>query len=277
MYASIGIVGLGLMGGSLAKLIRQHFPLIQLVGLDVNEAAVTAAKLSGLFNGVSSDISYWPGVVDLVFVATPMDSVLPTIQRVSQHLKEACVITDIASVKGSILQGVERFRLPHTHTFIGGHPIAGTEYTGFQYSSADILQEAPYVLVPTRGDAYLFFAAFLKGLGFKVIEMSAEMHDLELARISHLPYVVAQLLMQVLMKAGTDLSLVGPSFCSATRVAASDPRWGEAICRLNKSAVLSSLREFRTVLDRLEMLINADQKEMLVTQFKQAQDVRRSL
>ncbi len=276
-YRHIGIVGLGLMGGSLALKIRQHFPTLSLFGVDPDRHALQWAIAHGIVNDGAEALAAIPQTLDVVIICTPIETITPTVKALTQHLKNPVVLTDIGSVKGQIVENVPP--LSEGHVFIPGHPMAGIEKNGIQYANPNILTQAPYVLVPQNAEAYEYFKAFLTVLQFRVVEMSAAIHDEVVAYASHVPYVMACLTVkvsQVLSKEQQESlkQILGPGFRDTTRVAGSSPKWGSEIARFNKEALKKALSELKKSLENVEMLVEEGSHEKLTHFFQNAQNQR---
>lgn len=277
-FSSIAIVGLGLIGGSLAALIRAHFPDRILIGVDSDSRTCALATQSGIFTEVHPSIAALPRTLNLVFVCTPIPLISPEIESLSRHIHTACIFTDVGSIKSKL--PVPQLANP-AHQFIPGHPMGGTEHSGFAHSCADILRGAPYILTPDVPEVAAPLAQFLTGLGFKVALMSGEVHDRMVAAASHLPYVMAC----ITVAAGypsTEFdaafrAIVGPGFRDTTRVAASAPQWGAAVCLGNRQHLEEVLEAASQTLSKLTHLVHTEDQAGLIEFFTQAQTQRKQL
>ena len=244
-YSTVLIVGLGLIGGSLARLIRHIYPDAQLIGMDVNGASCEFALDNGIVDYAFPHLSSITHQPDLALVCVPIRQVVSTIESVVYRFPGLKVISDVASVKAEI--SVPRETLGEV-MFIPGHPMAGIEKTGISHSDFKIMEKAKYVVCPQDGDAYSEFCSFLTSLSFQVIEMDAKTHDRVVASVSHLPYLMAVLTannaqsQDALLQPAID-QLKSSGFRDTTRVSASDPDWGVDVCIYNREEILTQLRD----------------------------------
>jgi len=231
------VLGLGLIGGSLARrLARSH----DVVGHDSDAATRQAAEEAGL--GVAGSVAEAVAGRDLVVIATPLPAVGSVLAEVAAAGTPA-ILTDVASVKAPVLDAV-RAAFAGGPRYVGGHPMAGTERSGFGASDPRLFDGAPWVLCledDTDLDAWLAVAGLVTGLGCRVVPCSAAGHDAAVARVSGLPHLLAA----ALALAGADggplaLALAAGSFRDGTRVAGTRPELVAALCDANRSALASA-------------------------------------
>ncbi|MBC8121664.1 MAG: prephenate/arogenate dehydrogenase [Gemmatimonadaceae bacterium] len=249
----IGIVGLGLIGGSLGLDLRQRGHHV--VGVSRQAQTIALAEELGVADQAWPDCGRLQDR-EVVFVCTPTEHVLPTIQILSTVLEFGTVITDVASVKGSIVPSAESL----WSAFVGGHPMAGTEQQGIRAARPLLFERRPYVLTPTRRTATeaLERVEFLvKDLGANLYRMDPDLHDLSVARISHLPVFVSAALLLNLASADDRQAeqLASSGFYDTTRVGGGNPQLGESMARWNRAALLNELKHYRKTLDRFEKAI----------------------
>jgi prephenate dehydrogenase len=240
----IGIVGLGLIGGSLA---RRLAPTADVVGYARDPSIRAAAAAAGI--QTTDSLQDATAGRDTVVLATPLpalDDILPTVASTV----DAAVLTDVTSVKLPVLQAVRR--LPSSVRYVGGHPMAGTEHSGFAAGSADLFDGAVWVLClepDTDLSAWLQLAALYTSIGCRVVPCPADEHDAALARVSALPHVLACALAAAGDGGGSlALRLAAGSFRDGTRVAATRPELIAALCDGNRWALAEVLDE---TVDRL--------------------------
>ena len=265
----IGIVGLGLMGGSLAKRIRDVLPESDLFGLTASEETVKQAKNLQIFNSVSSSLSDFPTQLDIILVCTPMSILLETLQKLDTHIEGPCIFVDIGSVKQLICEG---FQAQHPeHIFVGGHPMAGNEKSGIAHSDPNLLDGRTFFLMESAQFFMDKLIPFFEALGFRVIITTAKNHDQLVALSSHLPYLMATMTVQTakeLVSSADDFrTALGPGFRDSTRVAASDPAWGVDVCTLNQNALLNALEQLQEHLDSLRLQIQHNDVSSLKNRF----------
>ena len=278
MNHSIGIIGGGLIGGSLALAINKAHPKYSLHLVSRRIEHIKTDPKSKIFSTLSTSISELPKNLDIAIVCTPIQIVTKTIQELSDHLDEDCIITDVASVKEPIDKFVSNKK--NNRCIIPGHPMAGKEVTGFAHASQDLFDNAPYFLVPQKHPKYSIFKTFLNSLNCNVIEINAPAHDALMASISHVPYLAAIALVLSATTATTDSVLkqtFGPGYRDCTRVASSAPLWGEDICTHNKDALLSHLDTVISTLSSIKHHIQNNDTKQLSQLFEKAKSSRDQL
>ncbi len=256
----IAVVGLGLIGGSFAKRLRDMCPTSTCIGVDADLDTLATAQAEGVIvSGLTSPLDL-PKNLDLIVVCTPIEFTRQILLDLASHVDPSCILSDVASVKQVILENLD---IPN---IVGGHPIAGTEFSGYSASFSELLDNAPYILVPTPKNtaACARLSHFLRDtLGCRVAELCAKDHDEQIATTSHLPYLVATLTAAYALKAGPHPLLFGPGFASTTRVAKSNPDWGVAVCQTNTDGIMKGLKNIRTLTEQLEQLIETKQWDKL--------------
>lgn len=248
-FKHIGIIGLGLIGGSLAKHIRNVHPDCQISATDTDKKSLELAINDGVITAAFSSLNELPDTFDLLIVCTPIETTHFTLKELANKVKEQTIITDVASVKSEVLDGFD-----HIPNIVGGHPMAGTEFTGYQASSAQIMENAPYILIPspTNLKALTQLESFLLSLGFRTGRLDAATHDKHVATTSHLPYLAACMVAAHAKDVAPDPLLYGPGYSSTTRVSKSNPNWGISICKANKASILSGIAAYKGYLSELE-------------------------
>lgn len=221
-FATVGIVGVGLLGGSIARAVRRVWPTVRLVGVDRPEV-VRAALAAGALDAGSEALSILADA-NLVVLAAPVRQNLHLLPEVVTHVRPDSVITDVGSTKRDIVEVAAA--LPGRPTFVAGHPIAGAAVGGFEHSSADLFQRRPWLFTPTPEtpvEAVQLLSAFAAALGSTPGVMTLDEHDRVFAFVSHLPQLTVSALMAVAGNAvGSDgLSLSGRGLLDTTRLASS--------------------------------------------------------
>ncbi len=267
-YRRIAIIGLGLIGGSIARRIRHFYPAISLIGMDSDPETVALALREKCIDQGVGQLEALPDDVELVWVCTPIAEIAPTIRALAQRMPASTVFTDVGSVKGSVLKEVADIS---GLLFIPGHPMAGREVTGFGASSASLLDHSAYILVPQAQAFYAPFKQFLTALQCRVVEVSAEDHDRLVAVSSHLPFLAAQLVLAASGAYASDEAalrqLVSSGFRDTTRVGGSDPKWGVAVCEANLPAIREAVSHLKTELDGMLRLLDSGDFRELETWF----------
>ncbi len=257
------IVGLGGIGTSIGLTVRQAEPSAEVVGYDRDPQASVGALSLGALTETAAEITACARA-DLLILATPPSALPELFRALDSHLAETAILTDVASVKSPVL-GWAREHLSRPERFVGGHPIAGTEQSGWQSARAGLFQSAQWVLTPTENtapDALATVQALVRKIGATPLLMDAEQHDREMALLSHLPHAVAFSLSALHKKQPTNLQ-GGSSWQSATRVAQSDPSLWSEIFYLNRNALADTLRQFRQELNELLTLLEGGDVEAI--------------
>lgn len=240
---TIGFLGLGLIGGSIARSIRKNFPSCRII---VYSRRKNEDLLQGQKDGIISDITYSIDAhfseCDIIFLCAPVLQNIQFLEQLKPLINKTCIITDVGSVKGNIHKEVERLELESQ--FIGGHPMAGSEKTGFANSSEDLLQDSYYLLTPcktTAEEKVLFLKKILSGTGAIFATVDAGLHDDITAAISHVPHIVAASLVNMVRENDTSNELMktfaAGGFKDITRIASSSPEMWESICLSNADSI----------------------------------------
>lgn len=255
-FARAAIIGVGLIGGSLGLAMRERRLAREVVGVARVAETVGAARARGAIDRGTTDPVDGVTGADLVVLATPPELVVPLAREVLPYVERGAILTDVASVKGEIVRAIEPVLDPgRGAAFVGGHPMAGNEGRGIAAATAELFEGSVYLITPTPrtdGAAVERIAALAQALGARPMMMDPDAHDRAVARVSHLPYLLAAALMGA---AETETAAAGPSFLGATRVAGSPvPMWAQ-ICRLNRREIVEALRAFRDELRLLEQAL----------------------
>ena len=271
-FERAAIVGVGLIGGSLALAARAAGLIGEVFGLGRSAANLDVARQRGIIDHAVQDPAAI-GPVDLVVLAVPVRSTARMAAALLPHLRPGTVVTDVGSVKGEVVAQCEA-ALPADRPFVGGHPIAGSERAGAAAADAGLFRGAPCVLTPTaRTDATALAAvrALWEGVGARVSEMTPAAHDRALAWVSHLPHVVAYALVGALAGADGQLAaLAGGSWRDATRVAASPAELWRDIFLANREAVLAATDAFGAEVARLRAALAAGDEPALLALLERA-------
>jgi prephenate dehydrogenase len=251
----VAVVGVGLIGGSVGLAARQRLGAV-VSGYDPSAGALEAAVARGAIVESCSSLEAAVADADFAFVAAPVQVLAGVVRDVLGVAPEACVVTDVGSVKRSIVGEVSD---PH---FIGGHPLAGAETAGVEHARADLFADATWYLTPTpitEGAAYERLHRFLTRIGAWPTAIEPDTHDQVMGTVSHLPHVFANVLVaqaaRVLGAEGERLPATGPSFRDVTRVAGANTAiWG-GIYRANADALVAAIDDtiarLQTVRDQL--------------------------
>jgi prephenate dehydrogenase len=283
IFDHIAIVGLGLIGGSLARVVKQQKLAQTVSAFGRSIERLQKARELGLVDNCYERFEDGLHEADAVVIATPVGIIEEQALALAPYLRGGAVVTDVGSVKSPLVAALES-RMPRGTFFIGGHPIAGTENSGFESSFAELFEGRICVLTPTRqSDAgalervrKLWIAA-----GSSVVLMDADVHDKIVAAISHLPHMVAFSLVNAIagMKDFEQniLEYSAGGFRDFTRIAASDPVMWRDIALMNRDNLLQTLDFFTRALDDLKDAVYSGNGEKLEELFRQSRDTRRGI
>jgi len=274
---TVCIVGLGLMGGSLALAWRDARAPWQITGVDRDTSTLAAALASGAVAQATTDLAEGVSPADVVVLATPVRTILTLLPEVGRYARPGTLILDLGSSKAEICARMAA--LPSGLQPVGGHPMCGTEHAGFTAAAAELFRGRPFVLCPlarTAPESLALAAHLAAAAGARPINVDAEAHDAVVAAISHLPYAVAATLVRAVEAGGSALawSLAASGFRDTTRVAAGNVDVMLDALLTNKAAVLESLDTFTDELSCLRSAIAADDEAALRSYLETARNRR---
>jgi prephenate dehydrogenase len=253
IFEKIGIIGLGLVGGSIALASRQVWPTSLVIGVDNKDVLETAMRLHAI--DVAADDPVVLAEADVVILAAPVRQNLELLDTLDSNVRQAAVVTDTGSTKRAIVEAARH--LPVRFTFIGGHPLAGAAVSGLEHARPDLFKDRPWLFTPSGerpGGALEKLLAFARGLGARPRTLGASAHDRLLAYLSHLPQLTASALMQVVGDAvGRDgLELAGRGLADTTRLAASPSEIWKDIGATNADEIAAALDTLIEILQSLQ-------------------------
>ena len=262
----LAIIGVGLIGGSLARALREAGAVGSVVGIGRSRANLEEALSLGICDEITQDALEGVKGADMVFISVPVCSIPSVVAEIAPALAPGCIVTDGGSVKTAIVRECEA-HMPAGCHFVGGHPIAGTEHSGAAASFATLYKGKRCILTPTihTDPAALETVDRIWRLtGAEVCSMEPGHHDRIFAEISHLPHAVAYALVHAVGTADVEgenvLSYTAGGFRDFTRIASSDPVMWRDISLMNREALLASIDGFSASLDELRRRIdNSDQ------------------
>jgi arogenate dehydrogenase (NADP+) len=268
----IGIVGLGLIGGSLGLDFRaQGFSVL---GISRQPATCIRAKERGAVDQASVDFCLL-SKAEIIFLCTPIAAIVPTLKTLIPDLQKETLITDVGSVKASIVKECSLL----WPNFLGGHPMAGTADQGIEAAQFGLFKNAPYVLTPTietKAKNLERMIGLVNTLGATLYQCDPQSHDQAVAWISHLPVMISASLISA-CKGETDSTilqlaqgLASSGFRDTSRVGGGNPELGVMMAQYNRPALLRSLKAYRQELDQLIGLINQKKWPSLAEQLEQA-------
>jgi prephenate dehydrogenase len=276
VFDKIGIVGLGLIGGSIALAAREIWPSSLVVGVDCKDVLETAMRLHAI--DVAADDMVVLAEVDLVILAAPVRQNIALLEQLDEHVRQPAVVTDTSSTKRAIVEAARA--LPPRFRFVGGHPLGGAAKGGLEYARADLFTGRPWLLTPASdgsGDAVDKLFAFVSALGAEPRVVSVAAHDRMLAYLSHLPQLTASALMQVIGEAVGEegLALAGRGLVDTTRLASSPSGIWTDIAATNAGELRAALDGLIAVLTDLRA--DVDQGDRLTEVFTAANRWRETL
>jgi prephenate dehydrogenase len=275
IFQKVGIVGLGLIGGSIAIAARQIWPASLVIGVDNKDVLETAMRLHAI--DVAADDPYVLAEADLVILAAPVKQNIELLAELDDNVTQPAVVTDVGSTKRAIVDAARK--LPPKFTFIGGHPLGGAAQGGLENARPDLFSGRPWLLTPAsdRGEALEKLSAFVMALGAEPRVVDVATHDRLLAFLSHLPQLTASALMTVVGNAvgSQGLGLSGKGLADTTRLASSPPEIWRDIAATNADEIGPALDALITILQDLRR--DLPEGEKLADIFTEAANWRRTL
>lgn len=279
---SIGFVGLGLIGGSIAKAIRRVFPNYKIIGFDTDKEALVTAVEEGTLDQAVTDVRSEFYDCDYIFLCTPVGHNMAYLSILSECLNPNCIITDVGSVKGPIHEMVKTLGMEKR--FIGGHPMVGSEKSGYSACTDRLIENAYYFLTPTKKVApekVTELNSFIEELGAMTVHLEAEQHDRITAAISHVPHLIACELVHSVRKLddkdGMLKQLCAGGFKDITRIASSSPEVWEQITVSNRKNIAELLENMIADLNDLLDAVKATENDYINHYFETAGKYRESV
>lgn len=276
---TFGFIGLGLIGGSVAKALKLANPDCRIIAFDKDLSALSLAKNENICDTVCEMVNESFSECDIFFLCTPVDFNTEYLAQIKSIRKADSLITDVGSVKKTIHDVVRELHLEDC--FIGGHPMAGSERSGYSASNAGLLENAYYILTPSASvseDKVACLSSIIKEAGSIPIIMSEEKHDTVTAAISHLPHMAAYALVNLIHNSDdTDHTMkliAAGGFKDITRIASSSPIMWQQICGENKEKLLSFMDDYIAELTSLRASIENEKETALYDYFSNAKDYR---
>ncbi len=277
------IIGLGLIGGSLAFALKKRNACLEVLGVSRNAATIDKAVARGVIDRGAIDIDAMTTQLhagDIVVIATPTLSVKSICKKLHAAIKNGVIVTDVASVKGSVVADAEAVfdRLPEN--FVPGHPIAGSEKSGLDAVNDNLFMRHQVILTPTvqsNAAAVEAVSSLWRAVGAELSLMSVEEHDKVLALTSHLPHMLAYTLVDTLAQRSQNREIfryAAGGFRDFTRIAGSDPVMWHDIALANRAALLSGLEDFEQHLTSLRRAIENSDGNYLHDLFTRAKSAR---
>jgi len=258
MIEQLTILAPGLLGGSVAKAAYSTHAAKRIVIWARRPETRKALAKQNFVSSVADTPEAAVQGASLVVIAAPVTQIAPIATQIAAYLPKGCVVTDVGSVKKALVKTCTQALLPHAH-FVGSHPMAGSEKTGWENSSKDLFQKRTCFITPvskTNKAAVKTVSQFWRKLGAKVVSLSPEKHDKTVAHISHLPQVIASNLCSYLLSTDKNaLRYAGNGLKDTTRIAGSDSHLWREILELNQSEVLKAIQQFQKELCQFELAL----------------------
>jgi len=280
MINKLCIVGIGLIGGSLARALKAAEYVDHVVAVGRNTEHLECAVELGVADSFDTSISNAAADADVVIVAVPVGSMKAVFSELSTSIKADAVITDVGSVKGNVVRDASEALGEKLSCFVPGHPIAGTEKSGVEASFAELYQGQRVILTPleeTSPDATQSVTKMWHAAGADVVSLSVEHHDEVLAATSHLPHALAYTLVDTLAQMHEHREIfqfAAGGFKDFTRIASSDPQMWHDICLNNRDALLDMLNRFSGELNTLTKAIEDNDSDFILKIFQRAKTAR---
>lgn len=277
-----GFIGLGLIGGSIAKAIRRYYPDHELIAFDKSRETLALAVQEGTIDTACSSIDDNFRGCSYIFLCAPVSCNTAYLSQLKDLIGDTCILTDVGSVKTSIHEEVAALGLEEC--FIGGHPMAGSEKSGFANSKAHLIENSYYILTPSskvseeKIAAYRDFVSSLKAIP---VILDYKEHDHITGTISHLPHIIASSLVNFVRDTDTKdelmKALAAGGFKDITRIASSSPVMWQQICLKNSKNISQILGEYIETLERAKEAVDSGDEKALFTLFESSRDYRDSM
>ena len=284
MIERIALLGTGLIGASLTLALRRAPAPLHITGYDRPDVLDVALR-RGAIDAKAADPATAVREADLVILAAPIGPILTLLETIAPHLKPGAVVTDVGSVKTPVLAQAREV-LPDAVTFVGGHPMAGSEHSGAAHADAFLFENATYVLCPADdtnrlGEVHQPLVDLLEHTGARLLVLDADLHDRIAAAVSHLPQLLAVLLMNAAAERNRDhdafLKLAAGGFRDMTRIASSGYGMWRDILVANHGPILDALGGFAAAVQRLRNRLIEEDWDAVETAFDEARRVRETI
>lgn len=274
-------IGLGLIGGSIAKALRNAYPDIRLIAYDPDRACVTQALDEQVITQSEPGLTDALFACDYLFLCAPVSHNDEMLTQIKEHIRPETIITDVGSVKQTTHKAIEDAGL--SHAFIGGHPMAGSEKTGYANSNPLLLENAYYILTPTQTvpvSRVEHLQQLIAGIGALPLVLSYDKHDYITAAVSHLPHIISACLVNLVEKSddadGLMKMIAAGGFKDITRISSSSPVMWQSICLTNTENIRKLLDDYISDLQTVQNELKARSAQELYDLFDSAKEYRDS-
>ncbi|MDE7036490.1 MAG: prephenate dehydrogenase, partial [Lachnospiraceae bacterium] len=282
MKHKIGFIGLGLIGGSIARAVRQYFPDCEIVAFDKNKETLALATQESVIDVAATTIDDNFKHCNYLFLCAPVSYNTAYLKQVRNYLHSDCILTDVGSVKTDIHREVEALGIEEY--FIGGHPMAGSEKSGYVNSKAMLIENAYFVLTPSEKvpqEKIARYTDFVQALHAIPVLLNYQEHDYVTGTISHLPHIIASSLVNFVRDTDTRdelmKNLAAGGFKDITRIASSSPVMWQHICLKNKENLLKILDEYIRFLSSAREMIDQEDEQGIYHMFDTSRNYRNSI
>lgn len=279
-WNKITLVGVGLLGGSLGLAVKRRRLAREVAGFVRRKASLKDCEKAGAVDYATTDLLAAVSGADLVVLCTPLAQMQPLVKQLLPALKRGAIVTDVGSVKASVVGELESLVAKAGAHFIGSHPMAGAEKTGVLSACADLFECAMCVVTPsrkTKAAALRKVEQLWKSVGGRLMRLTPEAHDALVGRASHLPHVVAAAMASVVLdprRPKQQAALCATGFRDTTRIASGSPEMWRDIAIANRKELRSSLDEFVRELQRLQSVLRRGKPEEISRFFETAKQRR---
>ena len=280
MFNQLGVIGVGLMGGSFALALKRAGLVKRVVGYSKSPSTTERARKMGVIDVAAESALLAVSGSDIVLMAVPVSATEATFKAIRHLVEPHVLFMDVGSTKRDVVDAARRVLKERASAFVPAHPIAGKEVAGVAHADASLYTGRQVIITPlpqTAPELVQKATDVWSAIGAQVLRMSAENHDAAFAAVSHLPHMLAFAFFSSVAKqpAGKDfLSLAGPGFRDFTRIAASDPEVWRDILMSNREEILKQSLRFRHTLDALEHVIKTGNAEALEGLIRNASEAR---
>lgn len=282
MKKNVVIIGLGLIGSSLALTIRKAHSLVKITGIDSNQDSIVFAEKRGMIDNSAELSEKVLANADIIILCSPVKNMIAQLKEISQmKLKENVIITDVGSTKKKIVDAANFLGITN---FIGGHPMAGSHKSGVSAGDVDLFENAYYILTPSSDDQLPFIKILqnlLSGTRAKFVILSSEEHDQITGMLSHVPHIIAAGLVNQSSEFNIEYprsrQLAAGGFRDLTRIASSDPRMWTDILLSNQQPILSLMKKWQTEMERVIDWIATGDQEAIFQFFYEAKETRNQM
>ena len=281
MFGKVTVLGPGLLGGSICLALSENKMSDRIVlWTRTKESCLNAQKIFP-FAEVEENLAESVTGSELVIICTPVETICDIIEKIIPHLCKNALVTDVGSVKKNICQVAENLFKNETASFIGSHPMAGSEKSGMKYASANLFNSRPCIITPSSikdGRIVDVLIKFWEKLGMVVYQKDSTEHDYLMAELSHLPHLVASVLSHALQgNTKNARQLAGQGLRDTTRVSAGNPNLWSFILSENKPNIIKAIKQFKSSLNEAEKILSSENIEELKKYLEKGSLFRKSI